>query len=63
VIAFAHLRFVRSKQMFLIVGHLATPLSEAALANAAQRSCCEMFWSLTHAPPATSYPQLGHSMT
>jgi hypothetical protein len=27
------------KQMVLIVGHLATPLSEAALANAAQRSC------------------------
>jgi hypothetical protein len=31
------------KQMFLIVGHLATPLSDAALSSAAQRSCFEAF--------------------
>jgi len=31
------------KQMFLIVGHLATPLSETAFASAAARSCLEAF--------------------
>jgi hypothetical protein len=31
------------KQMFLIVGHLATPLSEAAFASAAARSSLEAF--------------------
>ena len=30
---------VDQKQMFLIVGHLATPLSDAAFASAAARSC------------------------
>ena len=42
------------KQTFLIVGHLAKPLSDAAFANAAARSGREAFWSLSHAPPATS---------
>ena len=42
------------KQMFLIVGHLATPLSEAAFASAAAHSCLEAFWNLSHEPPATS---------
>jgi len=42
------------KQMFLIVGHLATPLSDAAFASAAARSCREAFWSRSQVPPATS---------
>jgi hypothetical protein len=33
--------FRDQKQMFLMVGHLATPLSEAAFASAAARSCLE----------------------
>jgi hypothetical protein len=39
------------KQMFLIVGHLATPLSEAAFASVAARCCSEAmkrdYWSVT----------------
>lgn len=42
------------KQMFLIVGHLATPLSDDAFASAAARSCREAFWSRSQVPPATS---------
>jgi hypothetical protein len=34
---------VDQKEMVLIVGHLATPLSEAAFASAAERSCAEAF--------------------
>jgi hypothetical protein len=45
---------VDQKQMFLMVGHLATPLSEAAFASAAERSGSEAFWNLCHAPPAIS---------
>jgi len=40
------------KQMLLIVGHLATPLSDAAFASAAARSCREAFWSRSQVPPA-----------
>jgi len=51
---FSLLQAENQKQTFLIVGHRAKPLTDAAFASAATRSGWEAFRSRSHAPPATS---------